>query len=450
MKLRSDDLSETSGWGGQSALGAFLSRYLDREVAVVLAVSLALRFLFMLIVPPFIHSVDATNWKTVGGLMDQGQNPYQTTTLLNWPPFWMQMIFILTKMSHAYGILFFRLLQLLLMAVEAVAIVILIKLIREIAPTARFRTIALAGIALNPAAIFLTCQHCNFDVFVGLWVLLFALNLTRYHRSGNLSDWLCACLFLGLGILTKTVPLILVPMLAGGFRRVDPAFRLVGTALVLGPVTLGMSVIYALSPMDVAEKVLAYRSLPGYFGFSGLLQQFGLEDWLWLYHGLFYLALLSTLAGTALFFWRRGAIGERETVLYAAVLLASIPVFGPGYGVQYLYWYLPLLVATYAFFEGRWRVYLGIFGIVLALTYTYQFCVIDYEGALVLNMMMAKGVSVKTFLFFRNFAPPKVQVLTTLPLFLSYLALIGLGIRMLSGYAKASKTGPLQLRPAQV
>lgn len=438
MKLTSEDAEETSGWGGESAFGSFLRQYLDREVAIVLAVALVPRLLFMLLVPAYIRSVDATNWETVGGLMDQGQNPYQTTTLLNWPPFWMQIIFVLSKMAHAYGIQFFHLLQIFLMTVEAGVIILLIKLIREVAPTARVRAIALAGIALNPAAIFLTCQHGNFDVMVGFWVLLFILGFTRYNRSGEASDWLCACLFLGLGILTKTVPLILVPMLAGGFRRVTFPFRLVGTALVFGPVTLAMSVIYVLSPADVAEKVIGYRSIPGFFGIPGLFQQLGAGNLIWLYNGIFYLALLVTLAGTAAFFWRRGTIGGREGVLYTAMLLAAVPVFGPGYATQYLYWCLPLLVATYAFFEGRWRIFLTAFGFVAALTYLYLCCLTEPEGCLLVNLWLTRGIEVPTFQFLSQLNSPTSRFLFTLPLFFCYLALIGLGISMLSKYVKAS------------
>ena len=130
-------------------------------------------------------------------------------------------------------------------------------------------------------------------------------------------------------------------------------------------------------------------------------------------------------------------MGEREAVLYAAILLACVPVFGPGYATQYLYWFLPLLVATYAFFEKRWRVILVIFGMIVALTYTYQCSLIGAEGALIVNLWMIKGMQIQTLGLFAKFERPELQVLSTLPLFLSYLALIGLGMRMLCQYAKA-------------
>lgn len=47
-----------------------------------------------------------------------------------------------------------------------------------------------------------------------------------------------ACLFLGMGILSKTVPLILIPLLVGGLRRAASKVKFLGLVLLLGPVTM--------------------------------------------------------------------------------------------------------------------------------------------------------------------------------------------------------------------
>jgi hypothetical protein len=247
-----------------------------RDIIIILVVAWAARLAFMLFIPPGARSFDALGSETIVKVLEVGGNPYQATSLLNHPPLWMQLVFCLSKVAAVLGVPFFRVLQIFLILVESGVIILLFKLIQEVAPTASIRKIVIIGLALNPIAILLVCQHCNFDVLVALWLMLFMNRLLRYNRANDLGDWLSACLFLGLGILTKTVPLVLIPMLAGGFRQATASLRFLGSVLLFGPVTLGMSIIYVLAPDDVTTKVLAYRSggdpcfgIPGLFHIAG-------------------------------------------------------------------------------------------------------------------------------------------------------------------------------------
>jgi len=408
---------------------------LGKDIVIVLAIALAARFFFMLVMPPMARSTDAFNWETVAKVLAAGGNPYQTTTFLNWPPFWLQIIFVLSKISTALALPFFRVLQVFLILVESLVIVALIRLLREVAPGMPIRWLVVAGLALNPAAILLTCQHCNFDVLVALWVTLFTLSLVRYDRSRDYADWLFACLFLGLGILTKTVPLILLPLLAGGFRSAAKNVRFLGLFLVFGPVFLGMSIIYVLVPADAASKVLAYRGLGGAFGFPGLLRLAGAGSYIALYNSAFYLLLLAVMAGTSALIWRRQSIGPRETVLLTALLLMGIPALGPGYAPQYLYWYLPLLVAVFGLFDGRLRLGLAGFALIAVATYLFEYAILESDGDFFLNYLVAKRVDPHQWQSFIHKVilcqTPAGQTLFRLPLFVAYLAVLGVGVSVL-------------------
>src|SRR5258706_7953258 len=114
----------------------------------------------------------------------------------------MQLIYAVQYVADALGAPFFRVLQVFLILVESVVATLLIKLIQDVAPAAHARKIVLIGLALNPIAILLVCQHCNFDVLVALWLMLFMCSLLTYNRTKDGGYWLGACLFLGLGILT--------------------------------------------------------------------------------------------------------------------------------------------------------------------------------------------------------------------------------------------------------
>lgn len=418
-------------------------RYEWRDIGIVLITAWTLRLLFMAFVPDGARSFDAFSWQSVSKCLAEGLNPYHVTTVLNWPPFWMQLIFCISKAAAMVGIPFFRALQIFLILVESVVIVQAFKMIRYLAPAANARNILLFGIALNPVAILLTCQHCNFDVIVGLWVVLFAGCLVKFNRTGNVEHWLGACLFLGLGILTKTVPLILIPMLAGGFRQATNTIRFAGAFLVLAPVTLGMSVIYALSPAEVSANVLAYRSIgyaPSFYGIPGLLHFAGADQFLLVQHFAFYGLIAICLVVTWNLSWNR-RIGEKETVLLPALILLSIPTFGTGAGPQYAWWFLPLLVVSYSLYGLQWKRLLKCVGFVNACTYIVEYALLAALGYFLLYFLVPTKTpdsgavnfpSLEMQNFFQAAWSENGQIAMGLLMFLANVVLFVFGFRLLN------------------
>jgi hypothetical protein len=416
--------------GGEPSAGtSFL-----HDVFLVLAVAWATRILFMLVVPPEARSVDAHSWETVAGILNSGGNPYRETSLLNWPPLWMQLIYFLSKTAAIFGIPFFRALQIFLVLIESLVMVGVIKMIREIAPAANAGKIVLIGLALNPVAILLVCQHGNFDVLVALWLLLFIASLLRYGRHREATGWLAACLFLGLGILTKTVPLVLVPLLAGGFRQVTSSVKFLGLALLFGPVALGMSIIYVLAPADVTAKVLAYQSSGGFFGISGLLHLAGVDSLAAFFGMLFCLLLITVMVLSSIRFWRQPTMGGRETILFAALLLATIPALGPGYGPQYIFWFLPLLIISFATGGRRWQWILVFFGLTSAGTYLFEYALFPSHGMFLFNLLTHAQMASQAQAILdwgQKWSTQTGQTLVRLPLFIAYLVLLGTGTNLL-------------------
>ena len=416
-----------------------------RDILVILLVAWATRILFMLIVPPEARSIDTYSWERVGRILMAGGNPYKATSMLNWPPLWLQAIDLMTRTATFLDIPFFRVLQITLMAIESIVLILTYKLIRTVSPEAAARKIVLVGLALNPAAILLVCQHGNFDVLVALWLVLFLGSLLRYDRKGEEAQWLLACLFLGLGILTKTVPLVLTPFLAGGFRRLSGPTRFLGLTLLLGPVALGMSILYVLAPADIAAKVLAYRSSAGWFGFSGLIHLARLDSLEGAFDLLFYVLLAATLLGLTHLYWRRRSLGPRETVLGAALVLTAIPTLGPGYAPQYLYWFLPLWVASFAFLPGRWRWVLAIFGVICAATYLVEYALFPSHGMFLVQMIRSGSLTAQadTLSHWSQTGSTRAgQTLVRLPLFFAYLALLCSGLRIFVGGLRSSSSTP--------
>ena len=365
--------AEADSIGQKTEISSRPSNSFCRDIFIVLIVSWAVRLAFICLVPAAARSYDAYSWEHQADLLKSGINPYQANTLFNWPPLWMQLVFLISKTADLLNVPFFRVLQLFLILVESAVIVQMMRLMQTIAPQAKVRAIAMLGIALNPVAIFLVCQHCNFDVLMALWVLLAAAGLLRYNTSNDLMDWLCACLFLGLGILTKTVPLALTPLLAGGFRKATASGRLLGTALILGPVTLGMSVIFVLAPSEVLHNVLEYRARGIYFGFPGFLHAMGMNNFAAWFDYAFYVLGIGIMVLTWRHLWKYDSLGDRETILYIALVFLAVPGLGPGFGGQYYYWFLPFFVISYVTYGGLWRKLLIGFAVVSAITF-----IIDY------------------------------------------------------------------------
>lgn len=406
---------------------AAASSSLMPDALVVLGVAWLVRGLFILIVPAAAHSLDVDHWQQVARILEQGGNPYQRTTYLNWPPVWMQLIEFLSRASGFLGVSFLRVLQTFLMAVEAAVVLVVLRMARELVPTADARRLLIVGISLNPIAILLICQHGNFDILVALWILLFMGSLLAYNRDNDPVDLLSACLFLGLGILTKTFPFILAPLLARGFRQVTPKIRFLGSLLLLGPVVLGMSIIYVLAPEGVTTNVLAYRSSGGWFGVTGLLLMGGADDLLRIYGTFFIVLVAVAMVFVAFLIWRRPWTGDREFLLLAGLLLIAVPALGPGYAPQYFYWFLPLLILTFAAYPGRWRLVLVGFYLIAAVTYLVEYAIFPSHGA-----FLARLTASEPFITWsRTWSTQTSQTLIRMPIFFAFLTLLAAGFTLL-------------------
>jgi hypothetical protein len=414
--------------------------------AVVLAVAFAVRLVFILATPPDVYSADMSAWQVVVAVLAKGYNPYQFTKYLSWPPFWMQILFFLGKLAAIFNISLFQMVRAFLLFCEALAVFLTALLLTRALPSSNHRALLIIGFALNPVAIFSICQHCNFDVLVSIFVLLFVLSQVDFQTTGSVASWLASCLCLGLGILTKTVPLILTPLLLVGLRRVSWRDRLLGLCLLAGPAALALSVLYALAPAAVESNVLAYRSFPGWFGITGLLDVANLQS-----VAVFYTRASSWLFALGLcllsfLLVRRQRLLPSEVVLLATLLLMAVVIFGPGYGPQYVFWYLPLLVASWAFWGGRWHRTLLILAAVGAITYTEEYGLLQSLGMLFLRMGLADSWIQRS----KDFGTPAAQSLFRLPLFVAYLLVFFTGVNALRQSLRRHEERASEERPPAV
>jgi hypothetical protein len=448
----------------------------------VLGVSWLVRVVFVIAVGD-AHSVDVDSWQRALEAQREGRNPYETG-VLNWPPFWLQIIVLVDAVASYVDISFWTALRIyLILAESALVVTLYLTLVSVEARRDAVRRALLVGIALNPVAILLVCQHGNSDVNVGLLVTLAVAALIAHWRSRDVVYWLGGCLLLGVGVLAKTVPLILVPVLASGGRLAGQPGRALGAALFLGPVALGLSVIMALAPGETQNYVIRYRSLPGFFGVQGLLDDVTtvrtwvgpamilalvvgaavalrwrrpsradplLPNRIFLLGALLFMAAvfglatlfdrlstvevrpkyetLFTLLAIAMVLWltrrlwREPPLTPQRLFLFVAVMFMLVVAFGSGYGPQYVYWFLPALVATYVLLDDAWRRLLRIGYAIAGVTYLVEYGFIPWLGAWLPAVFGSSDWTTD-----HGFLIPYRLVLLNLPLFTVYLLVLAEG-----------------------
>ena len=236
-----------------------------RDLAIVLAVSWLARALFIAAIGD-AQSNDVGHWVGALDVLDEGRNPYETG-VLNWPPLWLVVIAGLDTVANNLNLSFWSVLRVYLVARR-------IRARRGALPHARLRR-GRARARVPSAARRDRAQPDRDPSRLPAREQRRAGRSARdarplaaliaFERSRDVVFWLLGCLVLGLGVLAKTVPLVLAPILAPGARLASRAGRALGVGLLLGPAALGMAVILALAPVPVIDHVIRYRSTRGFF-----------------------------------------------------------------------------------------------------------------------------------------------------------------------------------------
>jgi hypothetical protein len=404
---------------------------------LVIAADIGARLFFLFWTDPRAISPDLYGWKRVAAELAAGSNPYNTTALLNWPPLWMQVLFFAGRASSGTGIDVVRIVQALLITAEVGLLLVTDRLMAALGIHRR-RLLLLVGIALNPICILLICQHGNFDVLVALAVSISLLWLFRFLRGLDAVPWLVAALFIGLGVALKSAPIVLAPLLCAGVRRVPTVTRAFGGTLVFGPALYGLSVIFVLGPQQIVRHVLAYRSIPDWFGVTGLFHWMGRDDWTRVYAVVFPVGLGAAMTLLAISLWKARAVSPEEILLWALLLLAAIPFLGCGYGPQYLYWFWPLFLAAAATGSPAFRKAAGAFAAIAATTYVAEYALIERLGGFLLYPRPSAPVQLVAFLLRSN----RVTALANTPLFFAYGILFAAAARDLARRHRRRRMAP--------
>jgi len=353
----------------------------SKALFVLVLVSLITRLVFILIKPPAAVALDMHYWEEVAAAFRSGLNPYAATTRLNWPPLWPLCLWILYHLCDLLQLSLQHGVQALLLISELLLLKVLYGILKKTSSEKAAFNILLFGMALNPICIFLDCQHLNFDVLVALFIALFIKDLLLFLESSRACDWIKACGFLGLGIMSKTVPVVLLPLLALKSSSLRPNQLLKGGAILFLPCAISMLIIYLLAPEDVLRKVVQYRSVG--WGFLPLvLSYLRLSIPPRLHTDIFFAALLILISAASALCRKTEKPSKELVIPMALFLMGFVPCFGPGYGNQYIWWIIPLTICNYAIASDTLRKQLSYFYIVALCSYSFDYLFTPEHGFL--------------------------------------------------------------------
>jgi len=329
---------------------------------LVMIVALSVR-----LVPNFILPMgagyDIDSYRIVGDLVLGGEDVYSSPSAEKRHPYlpfqlyWLAFARWLSTIAHCPFVAVVRIAPIL--ADVGISLLLLLHLWRQ-HPSG----VALRGgllYALNPIPVFVSAYHGQFDAIPALFLLLAVLSVDQSALASGL--------WLGLGILNKSWPVLGLPSLWSNLKSWPKRISLL-SALSLMP-ALGMGVYLYFFPSRagiVLKRALGYTWGVGIWGYTylvrlssnGELLPASLFAWLVNYGRYLTLAALGLV-------WLFRARKERAAASVLTVLVTFFAVTH-AFSIQYLMWVIPFALLCR---EERWlrRYTLGAFAYMF-LTYT--------------------------------------------------------------------------------
>jgi hypothetical protein len=402
----------------------------------LILITIAARMILLVILPAnetkACLSTDLVIWSHITAELNAGQNPYAETQhhLMNWPPFWLGVLYGISRVAQPYTWKFYLYIRMVLIAGDVMLLSAIYWVLGLLDRSAPRRQLLLWGYCLNPLLILLTVQHGHYDVYPMICVVLFLGWVIRSGRSGEVIDWLFAAFWLGIGIFTKTFPLVLWPLLVPGALKMNWRTRLLGIGLVVGPAALSLAPVYVLNPEMIRKYVIGYRSFGVEFGLTSLLSLGGLPaKYLIAYSNAFAKILLGVSLLLAILLMRRDLRRDSDRVLLSALILLGVFTLGSGYGQQYWFWAIPLFTICYREFGGIFRKCLWIALWVTVATNIFECAIEQWLGG-----FLSIGLNSPRLLHLSDvlYAHPKYVAIIRLPMTACALTVLAVGVRVLS------------------
>ena len=268
--------------------------------------------------------------KALGGI-----GTYHAIWYFNHPPFMVYALRIMDKLASLSGIFFPFWLRLPAIVCDLGSLVLVYRILKA-QSGATYSRPALALMAIAPASIMISGFHGNTDSAMIFFLLLSVFLIDRVPFA-----WL-AGIALGMSMNIKVVPLMFMPAFFFYLPCWRKRFEFFGAAAAF--VCLSWMPYIAQDPHIIWQRVFGYGGIYGHWGLSRLL--FGPQPmyFLWQTYAVVgkYLTLLTVVA---IAFWLNRPPRKTPLFLQCGFIAFTFLTLTPGFGVQYLVWLVPWVVA---------------------------------------------------------------------------------------------------------
>lgn len=301
-------------------------------------VALIVRFVPALVLPrgaAYEMSVFEQAAETVRG----GRNLFTTPIPYPYLPFQLYWFAVSDWLADSVGLFFIFWLKSINMVADTAVIFIIYHALSRL----QNQKIALWGSWLyvfNPVTVLVSAYQGQFDA-TPLFFLLLSWYLFRFHAK-NRRGLMLSAVFLGFGILSKTWPVLFLPIV---FLRLSDWRSRIQFSIICGMIPLaGLIVFEFLFPgswLLIIRRAMSAGAIPGWWGFSAPLNVFveltgkGTALYLWVVNRA---KLLSLLLGMVTILWTHKRPSQYSLLLTILVLFATVP----NLGLQGLSWIVPL------------------------------------------------------------------------------------------------------------
>jgi hypothetical protein len=320
-----------------------LSKYKNLNVKVgwlvVLTAALVVR-----LIPNFVLATgagyDIESYKIVGDLVLQGEDIYSSQETVNrhpYLPLQMYWMALSSHLSEQFHIPFERIVRLVpILADVTIALVLYFFTLKT---TTQYLALT-AGLlyAVNPITTYVSAYHGQFDALPSLFTLL---ALYGFRRNAEISG-----AWVGLGILTKSWPVLAVPPLLSKIKSWKK--RVIFIVILLGVLSVGIGLYIFLTKADVTplfSRVLGYNRGIGVWGYTYLVRllSFVKPDLSNMYSWLIQYGRWITLLGLGLVWWWTSLRRNLPQEIFLAILVSFFCVTH-AFAIQYLSWIVPFAI----------------------------------------------------------------------------------------------------------
>jgi hypothetical protein len=259
---------------------------------------------------------------------------YRGDPLFNHPPFIITFLHGIGRAARITGLPFQFWLRLPAIVADLGSFVLVYRILER--EGLRVRTSVLVLLALAPASIMISGFHGNTDP-----VMIFFVLLSIYFLDRQV-PW-AAGIAAGMSLNIKVAALIFLPAILLAFAGHRQRAKFLAAAIVTVVVA---SLPYLVEdPVVIARHTLGYTSLAGHWGVTRLMSWlppgFGYLEALYIRWGG--IVLLVAIAGIA--WWFNRSPRRPPPFLQAGLSVFLFLGLTPGFGVQYLAWIVPWVVA---------------------------------------------------------------------------------------------------------